>query len=139
MAMLSFSNFGSNNHPSAVKVREAVEIVKRRMPDLTIDGEMQADVAVSAGSFERKLPVQSGRGRREHFDFPGSSVRKHRLQTHGSIGSGRSDRPDSRSGMKKPVFVLQQGSDVNDVVNMAAITAMEIQLRKKGENNRVST
>src|SRR4029077_14409069 len=51
VAMLSFSNFGSNNHPSARKVRRATEIVSRLEPELEIDGEMQADTAV----FERIL------------------------------------------------------------------------------------
>src|SRR6202163_2848845 len=46
VAMLSFSNFGSVNHPQAKKVRQAVEIVKERAPDLIIDGEMQADTAI---------------------------------------------------------------------------------------------
>jgi malate dehydrogenase (oxaloacetate-decarboxylating)(NADP+) len=40
-------------------------------------------------------------------------------------------------GMNKPVFVLQQNSDVNDVVNMAAITAMEIHLRREGKSSHV--
>lgn len=51
--MVSFSNFGSNKHPDATKVRDAVEIVKRLRPDIEIDGEMQADVAVSAELLER--------------------------------------------------------------------------------------
>ncbi len=46
VAMLSFSNFGSNSHPDANKVRKATEIVKQRNPDLVIDGEMQADTAL---------------------------------------------------------------------------------------------
>jgi len=46
VAMLSFSNFGSVNHPQAKKVMRAVEIVKERAPELVIEGEMQADTAV---------------------------------------------------------------------------------------------
>src|SRR5690606_4687355 len=56
VAMISFSNFGSNPHPSARKVRRAVELVRGREPGLEIDGEMQADTAVLASILEEHYP-----------------------------------------------------------------------------------
>src|SRR5262249_34622877 len=55
-AMVSFSNFGSNTHASALKVKRAVELVKRARPDLAIDGEMQADYAVVPEMLETQYP-----------------------------------------------------------------------------------
>jgi malate dehydrogenase (oxaloacetate-decarboxylating)(NADP+) len=135
VAMLSFSNFGSNNHPSAVKVREAVEIVRKRMPSLQIDGEMQADTAVTPEISKESFPFNQVPGDANILIFPD-------LQS-GNIAYKLMARMDSAEaigpilvGMEKPVFVLQQNSDVNDIVNMAAITAMEITLRK-GKNKTV--
>ena len=137
VAMLSFSNFGSNTHPSATKVREAVDIVKRRMPDLTIDGEMQADVAVNPEVSKESFPFNLVAGDANILIFPDLQSGNIAYKLMARLGNAEAIGP-ILVGLKKPVFVLQQGSDVNDVVNMAAITAMEIQLRKKGEN-RVST
>jgi len=58
IAMLSFSNFGSTRHPLAEKVRQATEMVKRRAPDLLIDGEMQADTAVVPEIIDETLSLQ---------------------------------------------------------------------------------
>src|SRR5436190_354194 len=59
VAMLSFSNFGSTRHPLAEKVAKAVAIVKRRAPNLIIDGEMQADTAVTPEIIDRTYPLST--------------------------------------------------------------------------------
>src|SRR5690606_31500522 len=59
VAMLSFSNFGSTRHPQSEKVRRATELVKQRQPDLQIDGEMQADVAVVPELMQQLYPFSS--------------------------------------------------------------------------------
>jgi malate dehydrogenase (oxaloacetate-decarboxylating)(NADP+) len=137
VAMLSFSSFGSNTHPNAVKVREAVEIVKRKRPDITIDGEMQADVAISPEVSKENFPFNLVAGDANILIFPDLQSGNIAYKLMARLGNAEAIGP-ILVGLNKPVFVLQQGSDVNDVVNMAAITAMEVQLRKKGEN-RVST
>lgn len=63
VAMLSFSNFGSTRHPLADKVRRATEIVKERMPDLIIDGEMQADTALVPEIREETYPFSALNGK----------------------------------------------------------------------------
>ena len=132
VAMLSFSNFGSNTHPSADKVRRATEIVKQREPTLIIEGEMQADVALTPEISAESYPFNRVPGNANVLIFPdlqsGNIAYKLLARTGGAEAIG-----PILVGMNKPVFVLQQNSDVNDVVNMAAITAMEIHIRKKGK------
>ncbi|OFZ21549.1 MAG: malic enzyme [Bdellovibrionales bacterium GWB1_55_8] len=131
VAMLSFGNFGSNSHPLTVKVKQATEIVKTRKPGLVIDGEMQADTAVSPDISKESFPFNKVPGNANVLVFPDLQSGNIAYKLMGKIGSAEAIGP-ILVGMCKPVFVLQQNSDVNDVVNMAAITAMEIQIAKAG-------
>lgn len=136
VALLSFSNFGSSNHPFALKARRAVEIVKSRRPDLRIDGEMQADTALTPEISLESFPFNQVPGNANVLIFPDLQSGNVAYKLMARMGSAEAIGP-ILVGMNKPVFVLQQNSDVNDVVNMAAITAMEIQLRKKAENHAI--
>ncbi len=78
IAMLSFSNFGSTRHPDATRVEQAVEIVRKRNPDLIIDGEMQADTAVSEEILNRLYPFNR-LGSPANADIPQSGRRKFSL------------------------------------------------------------
>ncbi|MFA7403089.1 MAG: NADP-dependent malic enzyme [Pelobacteraceae bacterium] len=125
VAMLSFSNFGSVNHPQAKKVRQAVEIVKERAPDLIIDGEMQADTAVVPELLEgftfSKLKTNAN-----ILIFPdlNSGNICYKLLHH--LGGAEAIGP-ILMGMNKPVHVLQRGDSVDDIVNMAAIAVVDAQ------------
>jgi malate dehydrogenase (oxaloacetate-decarboxylating)(NADP+) len=130
VAMLSFSNFGSSRHPHAMKVREATEIVKRRNPGLIIDGEMQADTAVHPEISANSFPFNQVPGNANILIFPDLESGNIAYKLMAKMDSAEAIGP-ILTGMNKSVFALQQNSDVNDVVNMAAIAAMEIQLRKK--------
>jgi malate dehydrogenase (oxaloacetate-decarboxylating)(NADP+) len=130
VAMLSFSNFGSNNHPFAQKVRAATDMVKQRLPNLIVDGEMQADTALKAEISKESFPFNKVPGNANILIFPDLQSANVTYKLMAQVGNAEAIGP-ILVGMNKPVFVLQQNSDVNDVVNMAAITAMEIQLRKK--------
>jgi malate dehydrogenase (oxaloacetate-decarboxylating)(NADP+) len=130
VAMLSFSNFGSNSHPSVCKVREATAIVKKRRPGLVIDGEMQADTAVTPEISKESYPFNRVPGDANILIFPDLQSGNIAYKLMARMGNAEAIGP-ILVGMNKPVFVLQQNSDVTDVVNMAAITAMEIHLRKK--------
>jgi malate dehydrogenase (oxaloacetate-decarboxylating)(NADP+) len=125
IAMLSFSNFGSVNHPQALKVKRAVEIVKERAPDLIVEGEMHADTAV-----EQELLDHFSFSKMKHtanvLIFPDLNAGNicYKLLHH--LGGADAIGP-ILMGMKKPVHVLQRGDDVNDIVNMAAIAVVDAQ------------
>ncbi len=131
VAMLSFSNFGSNEHPFAQKVRRATEIVKKREPDLVIDGEMQADTALDPEISKASFPFNGVPGDANVLIFPDLQSGNIAYKLIAKLGSADMIGP-ILVGTNKPVFVLQHNSDVNDVVNMASIAAMEVQIRKKG-------
>ncbi|ACH38902.1 malate oxidoreductase, NADP-dependent, phosphate acetyltransferase-like domain-containing [Citrifermentans bemidjiense Bem] len=125
VAMLSFSNFGSVDHPQTRKVKRAVEIVKERAPNLIVEGEMQADTAVvpdllDGFTFSKlKTPANI-------LIFPdlNSGNICYKLLHH--LGGAEAIGP-ILMGMNKPVHVLQRGDDVNDIVNMAAIAVVDVQ------------
>jgi malate dehydrogenase (oxaloacetate-decarboxylating)(NADP+) len=125
VAMLSFSNFGSVNHPQAKKVMRAVEIVKERAPELIIEGEMQADTAVVPELLEgftfSKLTTNAN-----ILIFPdlNSGNICYKLLHH--LGGAEAIGP-ILMGMNKPVHVLQRGDSVDDIVNMAAIAVVDAQ------------
>ncbi len=125
VAMLSFSNFGSVNHPQSKKVKRAVEIVKERAPELIVDGEMQADTAVVPELLEgftfSKLDAPAN-----ILVFPDLSSGNicYKLLHH--LGGADAIGP-ILMGMNKPVHVLQRGDDVDDIVNMAAIAVVDAQ------------
>jgi malate dehydrogenase (oxaloacetate-decarboxylating)(NADP+) len=131
VAMLSFSNFGSHHHSSAEKMRRATEIVKGRAPDVTVDGEMQADTALVPEISQESFPFNKVAGDANILIFPNLESSNIAYKMLARLTSAEAIGP-ILIGMRKPVMVLQQNADVNDVVNMAAIAAMEVQMRASG-------
>jgi malate dehydrogenase (oxaloacetate-decarboxylating)(NADP+) len=126
VAVLSFSNFGSTNHRLSAKARAVVDLVRKRAPGLTIDGEMQADTAVLPKIIEETYPFSRLKGGANVLVFPNlesANIAYKLLQT---LGGGEMIGP-LLAGLTKPVHVLQRGSSVNDIVNVAAIAVMDAQ------------
>ncbi|MDD2736592.1 MAG: NADP-dependent malic enzyme [Desulfuromonadaceae bacterium] len=125
VAMLSFSNFGSSTHPQTKKVRRAVEIVKERAPELIVDGEMQADTAVSQSLLEG-FTFSNLKSKANILIFPdlNSGNICYKLLHH--LGGAEAIGP-ILMGMNKPVHVLQRGDSVDDIVKMAAIAVVDVQ------------
>jgi len=125
VAMLSFSNFGSTPHPLSEKVRAAIDVVRAKRPDLPIDGEMQADTAVVSEILEERYPFARVRNPNV-LVFPSleSANIAYKLLRH--LGDAELIGP-ILLGMGKPVHVLQQGDEVKDIVNMAAIAVVDAQ------------
>ncbi len=126
IAMLSFSNFGSTRHPLADKVRRAVELVRQRAPGLTIDGEMQADTAVEPQILDETYPFSKLKGGANVLVFPNLEAGNIAYKLLQRIGGAEAIGP-LLTGLSKPVHVLQRGSEVNDIVHVAAIAVVDAQ------------
>ncbi len=124
IGMLSFSNFGSVRHPEAAKVREAVAWIKRLAPELAVDGEMQADVAVDPHIIATKYPFSDLTGPANVLVFPtlGASNASYKLLAQ--LGNADVIGP-VLLGMKKPVHILQRGCSVLDVVHLIGIASVD--------------
>ena len=126
VALLSHSNFGSSTSPSAAKVRRAVEILKQRRPDLAVDGEMQVDPAVVPGILKDSFPFSSLGGEANVLIFPNLDAANIGYKLLWRLGGAEVVGP-ILIGMQRPVNVLQTGASVNDVVNLATVTALRAQ------------
>ncbi len=125
IAMISFSNFGSNTHANARKVKRAVELVKAARPDLPIDGEMQADYAVVPEMLEAEYPWATVR-RPNVLIFPDLQSANAAYKLVSRLAGAEAIGP-ILMGMRKPVHVLQREAEVADIVNMAAIAVVDAQ------------
>jgi len=127
IALLSYSNFGSNRTESPNTVREAVEILHRDYPDLIIDGEMQANYA-----FNKKLRMEvfafSKLGDEDvnTVIFPDLNSGNIAYKMMQELGGAEVIGPIV-TGLRKPIQVLQMASSVREIVNMAAITVIDAQ------------
>jgi malate dehydrogenase (oxaloacetate-decarboxylating)(NADP+) len=121
VAMVSFSNFGSVEHPEALKVREALKIVRAARPELQIDGEMQADVALSKDAMA-EFPFCRLSEPANTLIFPKLSAGNAAYKVLSSLGGAQPIGPIIL-GLAKPVVVLQKFASVEDIVNMTGYIA----------------
>jgi malate dehydrogenase (oxaloacetate-decarboxylating)(NADP+) len=128
IAMLSFSNFGSVRHPEAEKVAKAVAILRKRDPSLIVDGEMQADTAMDENILRTSYPFSALKERANVLIFPNLSAGNIAYKLLHHLGGATKIGP-FLVGMNLPVHVLEQGADVQDIVNMAAVAVMDAQQR----------
>ena len=126
IAMLSFSNFGSTNHPLTLKVKKATALVKEQAPDLIVDGEVQANVALDPELTELQYPFSSLKGDANVFIFPDLQSGNISYKLLHKLGGAEAVGP-ILMGMKKPVHVLQRGDDIADIINMAAVAVVDAQ------------
>ncbi|HEY6157967.1 MAG TPA: phosphate acetyltransferase [Gemmatimonadales bacterium] len=126
VALLSFSNFGSVRHPTATKVQAAVALLHEREPTLQADGEMQADTAVVERILMKTYPFSKLKGTANVLIFPNLDAANISYKLLDRVGGAEAIGP-ILVGMAQPVHVLQRGSDVNDIVNMAVIAAVDAQ------------
>jgi malate dehydrogenase (oxaloacetate-decarboxylating)(NADP+) len=128
IAMLSFSNFGSVRHPEAEKVARAVAILRKRDPALVVDGEMQADTAMDENILRVAYPFSMLKERANVLIFPNLSAGNIAYKLLHHLGGATKIGP-ILLGMNLPVHVLEQGADVQDIVNMAAVAVIDAQQR----------
>ncbi|MFM8567737.1 MAG: NADP-dependent malic enzyme [Gemmatimonadota bacterium] len=131
VAMLSFSNFGSVKHPEAQKMAEAVRILRQRDPGLVVDGEMQADTAFSAEVLAGRYEFSALKEAATVLIFPNLSAGNIAYKLLTQLGGATAIGP-ILVGMQHPVHVLEQGADVHEIVNMAAVAVIDAQQRARG-------
>ena len=121
IAMLSYTNFHSNQGEEPQRVARATELVKALRPDLMVDGEMQADVALDPEQRE-EWSFSDLKGAANVLIFPSLAAGNIAYKILSAFGGAEAIGP-ILLGMRKPVTVLQRNSNVDTIVNMAAITA----------------
>jgi malate dehydrogenase (oxaloacetate-decarboxylating)(NADP+) len=126
VAMLSYSNFGSNIDQRSQKVRDAVAIAEQRWPDLVIEGEMQADTAVEPLIAQETFPLSRIQGDANILVCPDLESANIAYKLLWRLGKVEAIGP-ILIGIDAAVHVLQRGVDVNDVVNMAALCVLKAQ------------
>ncbi len=126
VAMLSFSNYGSSTEPQALKVKKATALVKQLDPELIVDGEVQANVALDPELTEKQYPFSMLKGDANVFIFPDLQSGNISYKLLNKLGGAEAIGP-ILMGMKKPVHVLQRGDDVADIINMAAVAVVDAQ------------
>ena len=127
IAMISFSNFGSTPDERQEKMRAAAEMVKAQRPDLQIDGEMQADVAVSPELMARHYPF-SKVSDANVLVFPGLASANSSYKLLHGLGGAEAIGP-ILVGMNKPIHVLATGADVHDIINVTIMAVVDAQAR----------
>ncbi len=133
IAMLSYSNFGSSNSDEANLVAKATKLVKENNPSLIIDGEMQASLAFSNDILKDNYPFSELVGHEVNvLIFPNLTAGNIAYNLMKEVGGADAIGP-ILLGMKKPVHVLQLGSTVRSIVNMALVAVVDAQLKCKAD------
>jgi malate dehydrogenase (oxaloacetate-decarboxylating)(NADP+) len=126
IAMLSFSNFGSNDHSSPQKMRRAAQLIHERRPDLAADGEMMADTAVIPTMIDERFPFSRVRDANV-LVFPNLDAANIAHKLTQRLGGAERIGP-ILLGMNKSIHVLQGSEEeVRDIVNMAAAAVIGAQ------------
>jgi len=126
VAMLSYSTGTSGSGTDVTKVAEATAIVRRRRPELPVEGPIQYDAAIDPVVAAAKLPGSAVAGQATVFVFPdlntGNNTYKAVQRSAGAVAVG-----PVMQGLRRPVNDLSRGATVNDIINTVAITAIQAQ------------
>lgn len=138
IAMLSYSNFGSSDSPEAKIVAAARDIVKQRNPTLIVDGEMQASLAFNRELLRENYPFSElAEEDVNTLIFPNLAAGNVAYNLLKEVGGADAIGP-ILLGLKKPVHVLQLGSSVRSIVNMALVAVIDAQFKSKNTVEEVS-
>jgi len=131
IAMVSFSNFGSSNTETSKKISEAVSYLHRYLPDLSVDGELQADFALNREMLAKEFPFSKLNGKKVNvLIFPNLESANITYKLLKELHEAESIGPVIL-GLNKPAHILQLGASVDEIVNMAALAAVDAQEKEK--------
>ncbi|MBX6320402.1 MAG: NADP-dependent malic enzyme [Rhodospirillaceae bacterium] len=126
VALVSHSNFGSSDAPSAQKMREALTLIRARSPELEIEGEMQADAAIQEAVRLRQFPNSRLKGPANLLVMPTLDAANIALNLLRALGEGLSVGP-ILIGSAQPAHILSTTASVRGIVNMSALAVVEAQ------------
>lgn len=135
IAMISFSDFGSVRHERSEKVRKAVDLIRLREPDLTVDGEMSVETALSSATLMGTYPKSHLQNRANVLVFPSLEAGTAAWQLMHRLANAEVIGP-ILVGMRKAVHVVMRGAEVQDIVNLAAIGVVQAHQREAMANQR---
>ena len=131
VAMLSYSNFGSSKNEDAQKVSEAVKLAHRFLPDIAVDGPIQADFALNKTMLANKFPFSKIAGAAVNtLVLPDLNAANIAYKLIKELDDALSIGP-IMMGLKHPVHILQLGASVDEIVHMTAVAAVDAQNKKK--------
>ncbi len=131
IAMVSYSNFGSSKHPTASKVQDAVAYLHRYYPNLVVDGGLQMNFALNRKMRKDKFPFSKLNGQKVNtLVFPNLDSANSNYKLLSEINNAESIGP-IMMGMNKPAHILQLGSSVEEIINMAAVAVIDAQQKEK--------
>ncbi|MBC7430342.1 MAG: NADP-dependent malic enzyme [Bacteriovorax sp.] len=123
IAFLSFSNFGSNDDVKAKKIRNAVKLTKTRYPNLLVDGEMQADVAVNKGLMDKLFSFATLDGPSDILIFPDLNSANISYKLLAQLGNANAIGPILLP-MNAPANIIPRTATVTEIVNMSVLSAL---------------
>jgi malate dehydrogenase (oxaloacetate-decarboxylating)(NADP+) len=134
VGMISYSNFGSSNHPNASKVNKAVSYLHSNYPDMIVDGEIQTDFALNSEMLKEIFPFSKLAGRKVNtLVFPNLDSANITYKLLKELNQAESIGP-IMMGMNKPVHILQLGASVDEIVNMTAIAVIDAQEKRRKQS-----
>ena len=131
MAMISYSNFGSDSEGSPAKVHEAIDIMQQTYPELAIDGEMQVKYAMNNAARDEKYPFTRLKGKDVNtLIFPNLSSANATYQLIQSMSETEVIGP-IQMGLNKPIHFTDCEASVRDIVNITAVAVIDAIVEKK--------
>ena len=131
IALLSFSNFGASKNEESKKIRDAIKLIHKSYPEVSVDGELQADFALNPEMLKKEFPFSKLVDKKVNvLIFPNLDAANISYKMMKELYGAESIGP-IMMGMKKPAHVLQLGSSVDEMVNMAAIAVIDAQNKAK--------